>query len=47
MGNLVLQFYRALTAKLGVSLLGKAATGKSTIRKLLKDAISKASNGKI
>lgn len=36
MGNMVLQFYRALTSKLGVCLLGKTASGKSTIRKLLK-----------
>ncbi|CAL5997617.1 Dynein_heavy chain [Hexamita inflata] len=47
LGNLVLQFYRALTAKLGVSLLGKAASGKSTIRQLLKEAVTKASNGRV
>ncbi|CAL6029174.1 Dynein_heavy chain [Hexamita inflata] len=47
LGGLVLQFYRALTSKLGVALLGKSASGKTTIRQLLKQAIEKASNNMI
>ena len=46
-GGLALQLYRALTAKLGVALLGKSASGKTTIRKLLKAAIEKVSNNMI
>lgn len=36
-----------MTAKLGVCLLGKAASGKTSIRKALFDAIQKTSGGKI
>lgn len=46
-GNLIIQLYRAMTAKLGVCLLGKAASGKTSIRRTLFDAIQKTSGGKI
>ena len=46
-GNLIIQLYRAMTAKLGVCLLGKAASGKTSIRKTLFDAIQKTSGGTI
>ncbi|KAH0572742.1 Dynein heavy chain [Spironucleus salmonicida] len=46
-GSLVLQLYRALTAKVGVSLLGSTASGKTTIWELLKKAVNLASDGKI
>lgn len=46
-GVAVLQLYRALTAKMGVALLGSTGSGKSYIFSLLKDAIYKLTKGNI
>lgn len=46
-GVAVLQLYRALTAKMGVALLGGTGSGKSYIFSLLKDAVSKLTKGNI
>lgn len=46
-GVAVLQLYRALTAKMGVALLGSTGSGKSYIFSLLKDAIFKLTKGNI
>eukprot|EP00702_Spironucleus_salmonicida_P003638 EST44929.1 Dynein heavy chain [Spironucleus salmonicida] len=44
-GELVIQLFRALTAKTGVGLLGKSASGKTRIRQKMRDAIYDVSNG--
>lgn len=46
-GIAVLQLYRALTAKMGVALLGGTGSGKSYIFSLLKDAVFKLTKGNI
>ncbi|TNJ29708.1 Dynein heavy chain [Giardia muris] len=46
-GVAVLQLYRALTAKMGVALLGPPGSGKTCIIELLKTAVSTLTGGKL
>lgn len=44
-GRIVLQLYRALTAKMGVALFGPTSSGKTRAVGILKESIKRATNG--